>query len=509
MEVVNLCRSCMVEIATWECDDVDQNTMEMFSFCTNIEISQDDKLPKHFCYNCTVLLESSYAYIRTARLVNGKLKKLVQNGCINFVNNFLNKAADQIVFKEREKIDNKNIIPNYINGEKKTENSEDKVSTNDIDHLFDDDDDICLSKFKSENELKTENEIKTELDDINDNVAVGTPVPDVNGSIAENSKILLKPSCNICKKEFSSDGWLTRHMKTVHTEKSKKKKKLASISKKKHAIQKETKETGDPNNEIKCRVCDKVFSSKQARTKHLNDEHSSTVNGKRVFLCPYCPKTFSKYSHVYYHTTSHPDIAKHPCKSCGKMYRIRKELEQHMRTHLKDRPYACDKCDMRFKLKGILANHLKIHEGIKPYLCSICGNSFANSGNLDSHMRVHTGERPYACTQCTFRTTSNVSLKRHLLRHKGERPYPCTYCPKRFYESCSLTRHLRSHTRERPYRCPYCSREFFDSGKRRRHLVMTHKMARDEIPPMDKAGNPIEKTARGLTRRLPVSPSLE
>uniref|UniRef100_A0A1E1WK97 C2H2-type domain-containing protein n=1 Tax=Pectinophora gossypiella TaxID=13191 RepID=A0A1E1WK97_PECGO len=293
MDVSKLCRSCMEEVAPWECENVDQKTMEMFSFCTNIEIPVDDNLPRHFCYKCTVLLESTYTYIKKARRVNGKLKRIIQKSTNNFVDKFLNKTNSV----EAEKPDENVLLNNFIEPEKINDETNDvKVNLNNVDHdIFDDDDedDKCLSEFKSENvDIKLEPEEDSSSTVVSKEAALQvSESDDKNKNNGHSSKMKFKSKkCQICKKNFASKGWYSRHMKTAHAGDTSKE--LGELKKKKsHKKQRETKETGDQKGEIKCRVCDKVFSSKAWRTKHLNEQHSESVDGQKVFLCPYCPKS--------------------------------------------------------------------------------------------------------------------------------------------------------------------------------------------------------------------------
>ncbi|RVE48457.1 hypothetical protein evm_006893 [Chilo suppressalis] len=77
MDISQLCRSCMKELSIWENEEVDDRTVEMFYYCTNIKVARDEKLPKQFCKDCIVKLESSYKYITDAQKTDVTLRNII------------------------------------------------------------------------------------------------------------------------------------------------------------------------------------------------------------------------------------------------------------------------------------------------------------------------------------------------------------------------------------------------------------------------------------------------
>lgn len=42
MDISNLCRSCMKEVASWEKENFDARAVEMFCYCTNIKVLKEE-----------------------------------------------------------------------------------------------------------------------------------------------------------------------------------------------------------------------------------------------------------------------------------------------------------------------------------------------------------------------------------------------------------------------------------------------------------------------------------
>ncbi|KAK3784629.1 hypothetical protein RRG08_003437 [Elysia crispata] len=123
-----------------------------------------------------------------------------------------------------------------------------------------------------------------------------------NGGTVANSKKYL---CSMCPWTFPTEGWLVRHMTTIHKQ-----------------------DMG-----LKCPQCPKQFGSRTQLTAHI----------KR---------------HV------HKSEKKFVCSVCGKVCTENETLKLHMRIHALEKYLRCSICDQGFNYKVTLKTHMKSKHGI-------------------------------------------------------------------------------------------------------------------------------------------------
>ncbi|XP_013166537.1 PREDICTED: zinc finger protein 771-like [Papilio xuthus] len=416
MDITKLCRSCKKEVASWEKENFDAQVVKMFCFSTNIEITEGDKLPKQFCYDCVIKIESSYTFIKEAQNVNVTLKNMVsrrERSIIVELENSTRPTTGPSTSKNHLNL----TLPDY------------KLS----------------STIESSEEPLLINNTNESIDLTNDNIP---PDPKTQNLINN------PPESNVESKDIKHDK----------------------------------NQAGDEKH--MCTTCKKSFTSQVWLAKHMEKEHSG-----QEYHCTQCNKTFTKPSQLAYHATTHSNERKFGCNLCNKTFKRLKQLTVHVRSHSDERPYCCDKCQKRFKLKSILKCHMNVHEGRKQYLCNYCGWAFAQAGNLSVHIRRHTGCRPHACGECEYRAAAGAALRRHARRHRPEVPAPtllCAHCSQQCKDSSALARHMRTHTGELPYQCGRCQRAFSDSWKRKTHLMRAHGLALHEIPRLSRDGTPYQ-----------------
>ena len=159
---------------------------------------------------------------------------------------------------------------------------------------------------------------------------------------------------------------------------------------------------------IRCKLCDKMFSSVKGLNTHHHMDHG-------IVQCPKCGKYFSTQSSLDKHSYSHQE-AKFSCELCGKCFQFESRLNQHMVTHItKKLPCPKKSCNREFKNIGDLNRHMNVHTEGGWYYCNQCSYKNKDKRNTDSHMRKH--EKPedgcYECDKCGKKMKYSMQYKRH------------------------------------------------------------------------------------------------
>ncbi|KAG1685704.1 Zinc finger protein 541 [Nymphon striatum] len=80
-----------------------------------------------------------------------------------------------------------------------------------------------------------------------------------------------------------------------------------------------------------------------------------------------------------------------PCQLCEKMFSSSSALTKHKLTHSDERKYVCQLCTKAFKRQDHLNGHMLTHRTKKPYECQVegCGKSYCDARSLRRHNENH------------------------------------------------------------------------------------------------------------------------
>ncbi|VVC87001.1 unnamed protein product, partial [Leptidea sinapis] len=292
MDLSTLCRSCMKEVASWEKENFNNRAVEMFSFCTNIKVTDDEKLPQQFCYDCTIKIESSYTFIKEAKNVDVTLKNLILRSNASVIVQPENKI------ESTHKVQSvKLTLPDY------------KLSIGTINFSTQD----VISGYGVQNT----NNIVYSSGSTQANVEP-TILEKILNKSEEEAKVATetnkKNMCQICQKSFISKVWFTKHMEKEHS-----------------------------GHKFICTVCCKSFK-KQCQLKY----HVITHSEERNFACSTCGKRYKRRKQLATHTRTHSDVRPYACDKCSLRFKLKSILKCHMKVHEDVKQYLCSYCGWSF-----------------------------------------------------------------------------------------------------------------------------------------------------------------
>jgi hypothetical protein len=140
------------------------------------------------------------------------------------------------------------------------------------------------------------------------------------------------------------------------------------------------------NNEYFCTVkgCDLNFgfNALYGLRKHFHEVHIG--EDEKYFPCSYCDKKFS------FKTTRNKHIKavhekSHVCPVCKRAFGGKDKLDGHMFTHTGEKPYVCDKCDYSSSKRYNLEMHKQSKHSefqTKNYVCALCNKQFVTMGRV-------------------------------------------------------------------------------------------------------------------------------
>jgi len=246
--------------------------------------------------------------------------------------------------------------------------------------------------------------------------------------------------CEKCDEKFTLMNSYKKHLKVVH------------------GFLLEQKEGVNATRErVKCYECDKTFTTKKYRNRHVRKDHQTDVNVKKEEKeapCSECMKI---------HKFNLKDDKHFACDMCNTKFYGMKGLQKHNnRSHNipsrivktvdaydPENLNHCHKCKEALKSKTDLIYHedtKHVEENTEYINCRFCGRKIKRlqKGFFREHIRTHTGEREEVCSYCGTAFKHKKALKNHERLHTGEKPYKCEFCFVSFTQRTGLVSHQKS-----------------------------------------------------------------
>ncbi|XP_067635775.1 zinc finger protein 721-like [Eurosta solidaginis] len=142
--------------------------------------------------------------------------------------------------------------------------------------------------------------------------------------------------------------------------------------------------------------------------------------------------------------------------------------------------YACPTCNEDFVTQREYREHIKIH-GKERFQCLECNKWFPQRYLLTAHEKSHNkDEVRLKCSYCPMSYQKQSNLTRHInTKHQQDRIFICSVCGEQFGRSDVLKRHMQTHSDQRDFQCDRCPEQFKTKQHLDRHLL-THTKSLNE-----------------------------
>ncbi|XP_037094440.1 zinc finger protein 3-like [Pollicipes pollicipes] len=107
------------------------------------------------------------------------------------------------------------------------------------------------------------------------------------------------------------------------------------------------------------------------------------TNGRALFSCDNCEKTYSSYVSLHMHQKVHTGLT--TCALCGKTSSRVSDLRRHLHYVHRLEPCTCSICGRTYSSRSSLLHHRKVHQGATR--CSLCGLVASKVAGLRTHLR--------------------------------------------------------------------------------------------------------------------------
>ncbi len=133
-----------------------------------------------------------------------------------------------------------------------------------------------------------------------------------------------------------------------------------------------------------CTLCKKTFTKESLLVRHIRAH-----TGEKPYKCHHCEKTFADSSNCKKHERIHTGEKPYQCGFCSKSFRSSSHLARHQRIHTGERAFQCTLCDRSFNNAHHLKDHQSVHSKEKPFQCPDCNKSYTRRSYLKKHIKSH------------------------------------------------------------------------------------------------------------------------
>lgn len=222
-----------------------------------------------------------------------------------------------------------------------------------------------------------------------------------------------------------------------------------------------------------CNTCNNTFANSSVlRTHQMKHKHGAySTDPQQELKCDHCGKLFSSMRYLRSHR-ARINEEKVKCDICG-VSRFKSYIRSHMLTHVKVPCPICKKMISDFSAKVHIATHFSVLE----FACDVCGKTCPTKYLMKHHIeQKHSNEIVfYGCKFCRKKFKENLALEAHimLLHPKNPSKVQCTICKKMIFEH-TMKRHVEYHSSQVVSKCAICGKEMTTKRLLQRHIKNMH-----------------------------------
>ena len=254
------------------------------------------------------------------------------------------------------------------------------------------------------------------------------------------------------------------------------------------------------NDDFKCKICDKFYTTKTGLKYHLKKDHDKNLKDS-FYKCNLCTRGFAYKECLKSHFKKcHNEMElkeslytreDYKCDICEKPFINKKSLflhnEKFHKQDLLEKLQHCSSCDKYFKnMIALSAHNTLIHPDVKNYQCEWCEEAFKQFKCLKKHVLFQHKEKSNSklqcekCNQMVAKDYYKMHLARvHLEANKDKidqlEKIQCQKC-ELWIQKLGMTKHiLRIHS-EDLCECDFCGKQYSNQAKLKSHIYGIHKV---------------------------------
>lgn len=176
----------------------------------------------------------------------------------------------------------------------------------------------------------------------------------------------------------------------------------------------------NPSRRYLCHLCPASFKVQGYLSEHLKHVHSS--NTKDSYKCSLCSYTCMTEKYLHNHKLRVHQGQQHKCSECEKSFSVAANLRRHVQlVHTKSaESHVCPECGNTFSLKSNLKEHVNsVHLRKFSFVCKFCGEGFRRKKEVDAHLEIH---EKFSGMEITLTKEKKTRSRAKVAQQKARKP---------------------------------------------------------------------------------------